>query len=240
MATQNEPLAPGQFYHIYNCGINGTPLFNNNSDYEHFLKLYDRFIEPVANTFAWCLMGNHFHLLVQIKENIVYKYTYPDSVARPVRFDNNELNNFELLKWETIQIKNNDLSCPPDDDRLTNTKTPKPHLHFSHLFNAYSKYFNKKYNRHGSLFERPFKRKLVDDIRYLKHLILYIHNNPVHHGFVEHTLEYTWSSYLTCITVLPTKLQREKVVGWFDGEANFKHLHNGKMEVKKLEEWLEL
>jgi putative transposase len=253
---QIEPLAPGQYYHIYNCGINGTPLFTNTTDYERFLHLYERFIEPVAETFAWCLMGNHFHLLVRIKENIIYKYAnhesvaYPDSVFRPVRM--NDTNNFELYKWETIQIKNNNessssskdnLSCPADDDRLSNAisiKIPKPHLHFSHLFNAYSKYFNKKYNRHGSLFERPFKRKLVDDNHYLMHLILYIHNNPVHHEFVEHPLEYTWSSYITCISVHPTKLQREKVVGWFDGEANFKQLHNGKFEIKKLEEWLEL
>jgi putative transposase len=90
------------------------------------------------------------------------------------------------------------------------------------------------------LFERPFKRKRIDEMDYLKNVILYIHNNPVHHGFCSHPVEYPWSSYLTCISVKSTKLQRQAVVGWFDGEANFKVLHNGKVEVEKLENWLEL
>jgi hypothetical protein len=30
--------------------------------------LYDKHISPIADTFAWVLMRNHFHLLVRIKE----------------------------------------------------------------------------------------------------------------------------------------------------------------------------
>ena len=71
-------------------------------------------------------------------------------------------------------------------------------------------------------------------------MVLYVHNNPVHHKFMEHAMEYPWSSYLTCISVKPTKLQRDAVIGWFDDEANFKYLHDQKIEVEEIERWLAL
>lgn len=54
------------FYHIYNRGINGETLFMEPANYEHFLRLYAAHISPIAETFAWVLMNNHFHLLVRI------------------------------------------------------------------------------------------------------------------------------------------------------------------------------
>jgi len=42
-----------------------------------------------------------------------------------------------------------------------------PAKQFSHLFNAYAQAFNKRNRRHGSLFERPFKRKQVNNNQYL-------------------------------------------------------------------------
>ncbi len=62
-----EPLIHGKYYHIYNRGINSDTLFKEKRNYEYFLKLYDNHIEPIAETFAWCLMKNHFHLLIRIK-----------------------------------------------------------------------------------------------------------------------------------------------------------------------------
>lgn len=47
------------------------------------------------------------------------------------------------------------------------------------LSTAYSMYFNKKYNRAGSLFEGKFKSEYVDNDKYLKYLFSYIHLNPV-------------------------------------------------------------
>jgi putative transposase len=63
-----QALENGNYYHIYNRGINSDILFNENKNYEHFLNLYDTHIEPIAETYAWCLMKNHFHFLVRIKE----------------------------------------------------------------------------------------------------------------------------------------------------------------------------
>jgi REP element-mobilizing transposase RayT len=63
----NHPLQHGKYYHIYNRGINSDLLFKENSNYEYFLNLYDKHINPIAETYAWCLMKNHFHFLVRIK-----------------------------------------------------------------------------------------------------------------------------------------------------------------------------
>jgi putative transposase len=47
------------------------------------------------------------------------------------------------------------------------------------LSTGYSMYFNKKYNRTGSLFEGKFKSKIADSDEYLKYLFSYIHLNPI-------------------------------------------------------------
>jgi len=61
------PLHPGQYYHIYNRGNNRENIFREERNYSHFLKLYARHVEPVAETYAYCLLKNHFHVLVKIK-----------------------------------------------------------------------------------------------------------------------------------------------------------------------------
>ena len=45
---------------------------------------------------------------------------------------------------------------------------------------------------------------------------------------------------LSCISVKPTKLHRDTVIGWFDDKANFEFMHSKKVEVKKIEKWLEI
>lgn len=219
-----EPLVSGNFYHIYNRGTGSCNLFTDSDNYEHFLSLYDKYISPVADTFAWVLMPNHFHFLVRLKENVAYKFSNADRSVDPVRFEEH--------KWETSDLS----GCEAPDS----VKIPAPHLHFSHLMNAYTKYFNKRAGRHGNLFERPFKRKIIGNEGYLKQVILYIHNNPVHHGFCSHPVEYPWSSYLTCISIKPTKLHRDRVLGWFDNQVNFKYLHEQKIEVELIDRWLEI
>ena len=61
------PLEPGVYYHIYNRGINGENIFREERNYAYFLRLYTRHVEPIADTFAYCLLRNHFHLLARIK-----------------------------------------------------------------------------------------------------------------------------------------------------------------------------
>ncbi len=64
------PLQPGCYYHIYNRGNNREDLFRQERNYRYFLQLYARHVIPVAVTFAYCLLRNHFHLLVRIRETL--------------------------------------------------------------------------------------------------------------------------------------------------------------------------
>lgn len=124
-------------------------------------------------------------------------------------------------------------------ENLSGVETNKPpHQYFSNLFNAYSKAINKRNGFRGPLFERPFKRKLIDNEEYLKNVLIYIHNNPVHHKFCEHAMDYPWSSYLTCMSSKLTKLKRNAVLSWFDNAANFKCMHEKKTDIEAIDKWL--
>ncbi|WP_430810968.1 MULTISPECIES: hypothetical protein [unclassified Carboxylicivirga] len=202
MADSFEKIEAGRFYHIYNRGINSCNLFDGEADYKHFLVLYEKFIDPIAETYAWTLLSNHFHCLVKIKEDIRYKYTMEKVVKANARNvvrtkDADKLGwvkDFATNKWATVPLpdgvndpsalKGNDVEEGENDgpstfrgiadihpSTLSGTSTqtglgrqsddavrlPNPTKHFSHLFNAYAKYYNTKNNRHGALFERPLK-----------------------------------------------------------------------------------
>ncbi len=58
-----------EFYHIYNRGNNKQPIFFNDSNYLFFLKKIREQLLPVADIVAFCLMPNHFHLLLHTNEN---------------------------------------------------------------------------------------------------------------------------------------------------------------------------
>lgn len=62
------PLEFGQYYHIYNRGVARTSLFLEERNYRHFLRLYAHHVGSVVDTFAYSLLPNHFHFLVQIKD----------------------------------------------------------------------------------------------------------------------------------------------------------------------------
>ena len=65
-----EKLFPGFFYHIYNRGNNRENIFFEEKNYHYFLELWVKYVMPIAETYAYCLMKNHFHFLVRIRETI--------------------------------------------------------------------------------------------------------------------------------------------------------------------------
>ena len=199
---RKEALVYGNYYHIYNRGNNGIDIFFERDNYDYFLKLYHQYIHPIAEKYAWCLMKNHFHILVYIRaEKEVLK---------------------DLLEYSTVE-------------------TPKvldASKQFGHLFNAYTQAINKRYARTGSLFEKPFERKRVTSEKYLKNLIFYIHNNPVHHGFTKRSNDYPWSSYGSLLSDKPTKLKREDVVEIYGGKDDFIAYHNADHNFDEISEFL--
>ncbi len=62
------PFEYGETYHVYNKSVGGVLLFKSSNDYFYFLKKLERYILPIADIYAYCLIPNHFHFLLKIKE----------------------------------------------------------------------------------------------------------------------------------------------------------------------------
>ena len=191
-----EVLEPGNYYHIYNRGNNGEKIFFEDANYSYFLQLYQKYISPVANTYAWCLMRNHFHFLVYLKEE-------------------SEINRTDFKYSTRSEVSSVD-----------------PSRQFSHFFNAYTQAINKKYSRTGSLFEKPFERKRITSEDYLKKLIFYIHNNPVHHSIAEKISSYPWTSYHAFIRGEESIVKRKEVLELFGDLDNFRKYHQKEQMIE--------
>jgi putative transposase len=61
----------GYIYHIYNQGNNRQKIFFNRDNYLFFLKKIKVHITPYSDILVWCLMPNHFHLMVKVNEVIL-------------------------------------------------------------------------------------------------------------------------------------------------------------------------
>jgi putative transposase len=208
MSENKAYLIPDKFYHIYNHGNGKDNLFYNEENYIYFLKKYKEYISPVADTYAYCLMPNHFHFLIQIKSaEAIFKFLK----------QNNKLpeQNMTLEEFELLFANNPDIN-------LFSLHVSKQ---FSNLFNGYSQAINKQEGRKGSMFIRSFKRKEIASSDYLRSLILYIHLNPVNHQFVKTLLEWKYISYHSIISNMETNLKRNEVIELFNDLDNFKYSH---------------
>lgn len=56
-----------QWYHVYNRGNNRQRIYFTTENYLFFIRKIRRQITPLANVIAYCLMPNHFHLLIHVK-----------------------------------------------------------------------------------------------------------------------------------------------------------------------------
>lgn len=180
------------YYHIFNHANGDDNLFREEKNYDFFLQKYHQHIDPIADTIAWCLMKNHFHLLVKIKGEEDVLSTLP--------------------KFRTLEGLE-------DRSKFISKQ-------FSNFFSSYSQAFNKVYNRRGSLFIKNFKRKEIDNPQYLQQVILYIHLNPVKHGFVQRGLDWTHSSYTSFY-------QEQSALAWhlFGDENNYLSAHQAKEDL---------
>ena len=61
-----EVLQKDCYYHVYNRGINGANIFENDANKLYFLKQLAKYSANKISIFAYCLMNNHFHLVVRL------------------------------------------------------------------------------------------------------------------------------------------------------------------------------
>jgi len=82
----------GHIYHIFNQGNNRQPIFFKRENYLYFLNKIRIHITPFADILAWCLMPNHFHLMVVVNDldaethrvTLSHPVSTPFSTSHPV------------------------------------------------------------------------------------------------------------------------------------------------------------
>jgi REP-associated tyrosine transposase len=61
------PFETDKYYHIYNRGNNRENIFIEDDNYLYFIKLLKKYLSPILDIYSYCLLANHFHLIVKIK-----------------------------------------------------------------------------------------------------------------------------------------------------------------------------
>lgn len=126
--------------------------------------------------------------LQRIKENL-----FPEFIKEPKKKSDYRRkllppNSFDLITYCLM---------PNHFHLLIKQKTELPISKFvQKVITGYSKYFNKKYGRAGSVFQDKFKSVRVSKNEQLLWTSFYIHENPKKAELVKNLSEYRWSSYL--------------------------------------------
>jgi putative transposase len=222
-------MEPGKTYHVYTHANGYENLFQNEANFRYFLKRYEDYIPAVADTLAYCLMPNHLHLLVRIKREVALKEVFKDKLK--VNQDltglaGEDKKDQDLTGLDGEDKKDQDLTGLDGEDKKDLSGLERLTIQqFSHLFNAYTKAYNKfNKKRRGSLFTRAFKRIEITSDNYFTNIIHYIHHNPVHHGFVKNLADWPWSSYHDFLLPELTPVQQE-VINWFGNRHQFMLFH---------------
>jgi putative transposase len=195
-----------QIFHVYNHANAFEDLFKDEFCYRIFLEKLNNYIVPYADILAFCLMPNHFHLVVKIRSE--------DNVKDAIEF----LYNPMKVPKRITRVKQMMQRLKKNPDLFFSRR-------FSDFFNSYSKTINKIYFRRGSLFIKNFKRKIVESDHYLTHLIYYVHINPIKHEFRNEVKQWQWSSYKSFIMEDFDFLDTEYVLKHFGGVDAFIEYH---------------
>jgi putative transposase len=154
MSIRKVSLVEGEYYHIYNRGNNKQIIFVDDEDRDRFIKLL---------------------YLCNSKKSFNFK----EDIIQP------KISAWDFERGEQI-VAIGAWVLMPNHFHLYLKALPKQGLggnnitvFMGKLCTAYAKYFNKKYNRTGSLFEGKFKSVHIKDDIQSKYLFSYIHLNPV-------------------------------------------------------------
>mgnify|MGYP001397613183 CR=1 FL=1 len=203
---KSKPLyQPGGIYHIFNHANGRENVFEKPDNYVYFLTKYAEKVEPVVLTLAYCLMPNHFHILVKVKEKSVlleFLEQKAATIGSPVP---EGLNEQELLHFIV-------------------------HRQFHNFLGGYSKAFNKYHQRLGSLLRQNTCRKIVASKGYLLDALRYVHLNPVYHGFTDMPGDWLYSSYLIYLSDEDCTLPRRAMIDWMGGKEQFIRFHMEKLK----------
>lgn len=192
------------YYHIYNRGVEKRIIFQDKQDYSVFLGFLKYSLskppkkEKIIKTFT--LQGLPFKGVPRMPMNFNTKIELIAYCLMP--------NHFHLLIKQT------------EKTAITSFITS--------ITTRYSMYFNKKYERVGSLFQGPYKAVMIKDENQLLHLSRYIHLNPSKYG---KSLIQAYSSYADYLRLRDSKWVKPNIVlAFFNQQTSpeFKKINNYK------------
>lgn len=149
MARQTNFFAVGEFYHIYNRGTEKRLIFLDDTDRTRFVSLL-----YLCNSRSAIHRSNYTNISLNDLLTLPREESLVDIGAYCLM-----LNHFHLLIRESIE---GGIS-----------------IFMQKISTAYTMYFNKRYERSGSLFQGRFQAEHLDTDNYLKYIFAYIHLNPI-------------------------------------------------------------
>jgi putative transposase len=208
----------GDLYHIYNQGNDRVRIFFLRENFLFFLNKIKEHVLPHADILAWCLMPNHFHLMVYLHTmNIEIskkgdgmhsgrrKFLKREPIIEPFTF--NGLNNPGLFQSDDINT-----------DDINNKRERDFNNSIGLLLRSYTRAIQKQEKMTGSLFRKSTHAECLTKMdlhtpsffntssgtlvnqhfpeeEYPQVCFNYIHNNPVKSGLVKHPEDWEFSSY---------------------------------------------
>jgi len=203
-----QPLQPDTSYHIFNHANGFENVFREAENYRYFLEKYRLYISPIAETYAWCLMPNHFHLVVRIRKRDVIEKLILNSNSNSTFSKVQNFGKGEVEKNSSNAIIEKYLS-----------------KQFANFFSCYTQSFNKMYQRMGSLFIKNFKRECIENKQHFYNAIIYTHRNPIHHRFRDRFEEWDYSSFFEIIHQRSDIVAVDKLLKTFGGLDVFVEMH---------------
>lgn len=213
-------FTPDFLYHIYNRGNDARKLFFNNNNYFFFLEKLRKHIIPFCDILAWCLMPNHFHLMVHVRTtHIKIQASKAESDRMTQSHPTTKYVKDGLQEWSD-ELKSSDHR--QQDHRPTNNESPEIKSRtLNHsigiMLRSYARAIQKQENITGSLFQPKTKAECINchtgispawfqssfgaiintsipEKQYPKLCFDYIHKNPVSAGVVKEMLDWDYSS----------------------------------------------
>ena len=204
-----EKLQPNCSYHIFNHANGFENIFTVDDNYRFYLDKYQQYILPIAETYAYCLLLNHFHLVVRIRRKEVIEEVY---------------RNFKSTNFSKVpnfgKVENS--GKVEITDNIIEQFISKQ---FANLFSCYTQSFNKVNKRRGSLFLKNFRREPIENKAYFLNAVIYTHRNPVHHAFCDRYTDWSYTSFCEIKERNSQMIEVEKLLRMFGGRESFIDLH---------------
>ncbi|KKP79992.1 MAG: hypothetical protein A2271_01030 [Candidatus Moranbacteria bacterium RIFOXYA12_FULL_35_19] len=176
-------FANGEFYHIYNRGVDKREVFSDKFDYERFLKSMKEFnrIEPI---------GSLYEKYLREKKG---KSENGGSTSLAKKWTSN-VHNGHLMSISSPQLIDVICYCLNSNHYhfiLKQLQEKGIEKFMQKIGNGYTKYFNNKYKRSGVLFQGVFKSIHIDSNGYLLYLSAYVNKNNFIHGYNNSNWKYS-------------------------------------------------